>query len=328
MWVPPFLARPSHYTSAPNDRIDAGYLGDGPSVSSRTGQTHTHRESEGQGEQTQDFCLKIEKRAGLGGVPTWCTPTCAPDEQVRICAAAEKILENIRRQNMRRWDQKKKGTNIWYQLYRVATCKKNRYRVAPDAQLTGPREDGTPRSARQRRPTRGHCTSNRLAQGRHPVHTHPPGPFEPGRLVRAWGEGWDCKLGQTDAASVIQWLIDWEGGEGGREGRGEGGKRPRLSLTDEYVIWHVQKCQKLGKMRGERVQPFFPPPSRLVGPFPEEGSEKPSLSEGGYVMNFCPRLTPRGGRSGLDFPPRRRLDIRWGAVPAPALQVDRFRHSW
>lgn len=79
----PFLARPSHYTTAPNGRSEAGYLGDGPSVSSR----RTHKR--GQGETAQDFCLKIEKRA-VGGmflwVPTWAPPHARPDEQAE-CAA-------------------------------------------------------------------------------------------------------------------------------------------------------------------------------------------------------------------------------------------------
>lgn len=69
---------------------------------------------------------------------------------------------------------------------------------------------------------------------------------------------------------------------------------------------NLAKCEA-----SERASRFF----FLVRLVPsEEGSEKPSLSEGGYVMNFCPRLTPRGGRSGCSHCASQ-LDIRWGQCP-------------
>lgn len=71
MWVPPFLARPSHYTSAPNDRTDACHLGGTALVSRVENRVHTRL---------------LPKDRKEGWVIHLGTPTCPPDEQAE-CAA-------------------------------------------------------------------------------------------------------------------------------------------------------------------------------------------------------------------------------------------------
>lgn len=103
-------------------------------------------------------------------------------------------------------------------------------------------------------------------------------------------------------------------------GGGGGWKGPRLSLTAEYVIWHVQKCQSLAKCKASEPF-FFSLPVWLAAGLWGGGSRETQPVRGWICNEFLPTSNPPGCRSG--FFPLRSFGIRWGAVPAPALQVDR-----